>query len=543
LDDRIFKNEEDTVRYEGNIVDPREKRIYPATIVIEDGKISEISESDGKYDRYIMPGFVDAHIHIESSMLPPYEFSRLATPHGTVATISDPHEIANVLGMEGVSFMIENGLKTPMKILFGASPCVPATPFETSGAKLGPEEVSRLLDMDGIGYLSEVMNYPGVVSGDSDMMKKIAEAKKRSMPIDGHAPGLRGADLEKYISAGIETDHESYTLDEAREKLVKGMKIIIREGSAAKNFDALHPLITQYSDRVMFCSDDRHPNDLMKGHIDTIVRKSLSLGYDLFDVLKIASINPVEHYGVDVGTLRVGDRADFIVVGDLKKIDIIETVIDGEVVARNGKSLLPRIDTPTPNRFATRKKRKSDFYMPSCREMEVIQALDHELITHEKVLSPGEEEDIAKIAVINRYADKAIKGLAHIEGFGLACGAMASSVAHDSHNIVVVGKSDEEMKDAVNLVISSKGGISAVCGDESMHLPLPIAGLMSDADGAEVALRYEEVERFVKERLGSTLESPFMTLSFMALLVIPELKLSDRGLFDSRSFHFISPCR
>ena len=528
----------------GQLVNIHTRELYPAELRIEEGTITSVRRIESAPEHYLLPGFIDAHIHIESSMLPPSEFARLAVRHGTVATVSDPHEIANVLGIPGMEFMLESAKQTPFHILFGASPCVPATPFETSGATLGPDEVADLLDRPGIGYLSEVMNFPGVIAGDPDMLTKIAEAKKRKLPVDGHCPGLRGEDLSRYIAAGIETDHEAFTYDEAREKIEKGMKILIREGSAAKNYDALHPLIPEFPEMLMFCSDDRHPNDLAVEHINALVRRSIAHDYDLFDVLRIASLHPVEHYRLNVGLLREGDPADFIVVKDLKAFDVLETWLSGECVYRDGKTLLPFHPSETPNHFDTQPKKAADFYLPDCNAMEVIHALDHQLITEEEIVRTNDNhDDILKIAVINRYENAPIKGLAHIRGVGLKTGAIASSVAHDSHNIVVVGCDDESMARAANLVIDSKGGISAVGLGQEHHLPLPVAGLMSDRPGDEVAEAYAAIDRFSKEKLGSTLSAPFMTLSFMALLVIPELKLSDKGLFDGREFHFVSPCR
>ena len=527
-----------------NFVDLDRREIYPAHVEIEEGRIASISRTDAVVEGYLLPGFVDAHIHIESSMLPPAEFARLAVRHGTVATVSDPHEIANVLGISGVNYMLESARKTPFHFCFGASPCVPATPFETSGALLGPSEIAELLKRPEIGYLSEVMNYPGVIGGDPDMLKKIAIAKELGKPIDGHCPGLRGEDLQRYIDAGIETDHESFSYEEAKEKIERGMKILIREGSAARNFEALHPLIGEVPDRLMFCSDDRHPDDLAQGHIDTLVHRSLALGYDLFDVLQIACRHPVEHYRLPVGRLRVGDPADFILVDDLENFHVLETWIGGKSVYRRGEVSLPFLETPTPNRFETSKRDATDFHLPGCETMEVIHAIDHALMTREELARrEGPGEDVLKIAVIDRYEERPVSGLAHISGFGLREGAIASSVAHDSHNVVVVGCDDASMAAAANLVIEARGGIAAV-GREAQHLlPLPIAGLMSDRPGEEVAESYARIDRFAKEILGSTLSAPFMTLSFMALLVIPEIKLSDRGLFDSRRFHFIPPCR
>ena len=530
--------------FEANLINLDRRTIYPVALTIEEQSIQTIERLDHEVSGYLLPGFIDAHIHIESSMLPPAEFARLAVRHGTVATVSDPHEIANVLGIPGIEYMIESAKETPFHICFGASPCVPATPFETNGATLSPKEIAALLEKPEIGYLSEVMNFPGVIAGDSDMLAKIAEAKKRGLPVDGHCPGLRGKELSRYIAAGIETDHESFTYDEAKEKIEKGMKILIREGSAAKNFDALHPLIADYPEKLMFCSDDRHPNDLQREHIDGHVRRAVALGYDLFDVLLIACCHPVDHYRLPVGQLRVGDSADFILVEDLKSFKVRETWIRGTCVYRNGKTLPGHRQSATPNRFDALPKRAEDFHLPRCNAMEVIHAIDRQLITKEEISTEeGVDTDILKIAVINRYENSPVSGLAHISGFGLQEGAIASSVAHDSHNVVVVGCDDKSMAEAANLVIASKGGIAAVGKGERLHLPLPIAGLMSDRPGDEVAEAYAEIDRFVREELGSPLGAPFMTLSFMALLVIPEIKLSDKGLFDGREFHFISPCR
>jgi len=530
--------------FKANLVDLEERAIYPVALTVLENHIQKIERLDHEVSGYLLPGFIDAHIHIESSMLPPAEFARLAVRHGTVATVSDPHEIANVLGVPGVEYMIQNAREIPFYICFGASPCVPATPFETNGATLSPKEIAALLDKPQIGYLSEVMNFPGVIVGDPDMLAKIAEAKKRGLPVDGHCPGLRGEELSRYIAAGIETDHESFEYDEAKEKIEKGMKILIREGSAAKNFDALHPLIAEYPEKLMFCSDDRHPNDLQREHIDGHVRRAVALGYDLCDVLRIACRHPVEHYRLPVGQLREGDSADFILVEDLETFKILETWIKGKCVYRDGKTLLEHRRTATPNRFDTLPKSAEDFHLPHCDAMEVIHAIDRQLITKEEISTQeGLQRDILKIAVINRYENRPVSGLAHISGFGLQEGAIASSVAHDSHNIVVVGCDDKSMAEAANLVIDSRGGIAAVGRGERHHLPLPIAGLMSDRPGDVVAEAYARIDRFVREELGSELSAPFMTLSFMALLVIPEIKLSDKGLFDGRGFHFISPCR
>lgn len=534
--------------YEANIVDIENREIYGGRITVKDGKIADISKTGKEYNSYIMPGFIDAHIHIESSMLIPTQFARLAVRHGTVATVSDPHEIANVLGVKGVEFMIEDASKTAFKFHFGASPCVPATPFETSGAVLGVDEVKELLKREDIYFLSEVMNFPGVIAGDKDMLSKIAAAKEAGKPIDGHAPGLRGEGLDRYIAAGIETDHEAFSYEEGLEKLQKGMKIIIREGSAAKNFEALEPLIDEWWHMMMFCSDDRHPNDLEKEHINSLASRAISKNHNLFDILMMACINPIEHYRLPVGRLRAGDPADFIEVDNLENFKVIRTVIDGKTLYENGRVFDSHRLEYAPNNFSAGRKEVSDFASPCRGEVEVIEAINHELFTKESIvtLPDGREydtdNDILKITVVNRYKE-APPTVAHIRGFGLKTGAIASSVAHDSHNIVAVGCSDEEIAEAVNSVIDMRGGIAAVNGDDKYTLPLRVAGLMSDEDGFRVAEKYEMIDRFAKERLGSRLDAPFMTLSFMALLVIPELKISDRGLFDANAFHFTPACK
>lgn len=534
-----------------NYVDIKNRTIFPVSVKVESGKISSITQIDEKCSSYILPGFIDAHIHIESSMLVPSEFARLAVRHGTVATVSDPHEIANVLGVKGVEFMLSNAEKVNFKFNFGVSPCVPATPFETSGATLDVSKVQTLLKNPKLNHLSEVMAFPSVLDDDEEILAKIVAAKVLGLPVDGHAPGLSGTDLKKYIAAGISTDHEASSYEEAKEKLDLGMKILIREGSAAKNFDALSPLIDDYYEDLMFCSDDRHPNDLLKEHINALVTRSIKQGHDLFNVLQIACINPIEHYNLDVGQLRVGDSADFIEVKNLQDFKMLRTVINGKVVYENDQSKINSIKIEPINNFHALKTVASDFIFENvCDEMEVIQVIDHELFTKEKKYHIHQEgifsvdllQDILKIAVVNRYENRK-PAVAFVSGFGLKKGAIASCVAHDSHNIIVVGCSDEDISKAVNLIVSSKGGISAVNDEEQMHLPLEVAGIMSADDAFYVASQYDELDKYVKNTLESPLSAPFMTLSFMALLVIPELKLSDKGLFDGREFHFISTCR
>ncbi|HEV8284682.1 MAG TPA: adenine deaminase [Chitinophagaceae bacterium] len=551
----------------GNLVDIYQKKIYPAKITVENRKISSITEihdSQLTSHGYILPGFIDSHVHIESSMLVPSEFARLAVVHGTVATVSDPHEIANVCGMDGVEFMIENGKTVPFKFHFGAPSCVPATAFETAGAMLDSKEVKKLLENGDIYYLSEMMNFPGVLNEDEEVMKKIAAAHHLLKPVDGHAPGLRGDEAKKYISAGITTDHECFTREEALDKLQNGMKIIIREGSAAKNFEALIDLLHEYPNQMMFCSDDKHPDSLVEGHINQLCARAVAKGIDLFKVLQAACVNPVLHYKMKVGLLREGDAADFIVAKDLKKFEVLQTYIDGELVAENGKSKVKSKKSEVINHFSCDKKNAEDFEVtnrteeeilssnwshvngPGSKRIPVIEALDGQLITNkilaeieldETILKANIKDDILKIAVVNRYKDAPV-AKAFIKNFGLKTGAIASSVAHDSHNIVAVGVDDLSICEAVNMVIEHKGGVSFVSDDTQMIVPLPVAGLMSNEDGYQVARQYSLIDKAVKYA-GCTLSAPFMTLSFMALLVIPHLKLSDLGLFDGDKFEFV----
>jgi adenine deaminase len=532
-----------------NLIDIVGERIYPAILHIIDGKIKDIQETSVKEsETYILPGFIDAHVHIESSMLVPTEFARLAVVHGTIATISDPHEIGNVLGVKGVEYMIENGKKSPFKFYFGAPSCVPATTFETAGATISVSDVESLLQREEIKYLTEMMNWPGVLYHDPIVYAKIALAKKYGKPVDGHAPGLKGADAQNYISAGISTDHECFTKEEALDKLSFGMKILIREGSAAKNFDALIELMHDHSDNMMFCSDDKHPDSLVDGHINQLVKRALAKGIDLYKILKAACINPIHHYGLEVGMLRKNDNADFIIIDNPTDFNILQTYINGKLVAETGKSLLPSHPSEHINNFHADKTSAIDFQILSKQaKIPIIEVLDGELITNKiEVFAKVEnglniadiENDILKIAVLNRYRPSK-PAVAFIKNFGLKTGAIASSVAHDSHNIIAVGVDEESIAKAMNLIIASKGGISAVSLNSQKIIPLPIAGLMTDKDGYTIAEEYIEIDQMVKE-MGSKLISPFMSLSFMALLVIPSIKLSDLGLFDGDKFEFIN---
>ena len=541
------------MKIQGNIINIKNKIIFKGEITFENGKISNIIEKDHNVNHYILPGFVDAHIHIESSMLVPSEFAKIAVTHGTVATVSDPHEIANVLGVKGVDFMIENGKKVPFKFNFGAPSCVPATTFESAGAVINSEAIKTLMANPEIKYLAEMMNYPGVLFDDDDVLKKIAWAKHYNKPVDGHAPGLRGEDITKYINAGISTDHECFTYAEALEKLQKGMKILIREGSAAKNFEALIDLLPEHFENMMFCSDDKHPDDLIIGHINQLCSRAVAKGMDVFKVLQAACFNPVKHYNLDVGLLKEGDDADFIVIEDLKDFKTLQTYINGQLVFNEGESLIKQVSFKNLNNFNCNKKEVLDFRVESsAKQIRVIEALEGQLVTNqiieETLIENGNlvsniDKDILKMTVVNRYHPDSYRdqkpAMAFIKNFGFKEGAIASSVGHDSHNIIAVGVSDDAICKAVNLIIENKGGICAVSNLEEKIVPLPVAGIMSDKDGETIGKQYAELDKMAKA-LGSKLHAPYMTLSFMALLVIPSLKLSDKGLFNGKYFKFTS---
>ena len=535
-----------------NIVDVIHGKCFYGECTVHKSHILSVVET-GEIDPgspYLMPGFVDAHVHIESSMLVPTEFARLAVRHGTVATVSDPHEIANVLGEEGVEYMLKNAAQTPVKFNFGVPSCVPATDFETAGDSLDAIAVRRLLQRSELRYLAEMMNYPGVLHEDPGVMTKIQAAKDINKPIDGHSPGLTGDDAVKYIKAGITTDHECVSYDEARHKLLHGMKIIIREGSAAKNFEALHPLIREYPEMVMLCSDDKHPDDLLVGHINKLAARAITKGHRWQDVLMAACVNPVLHYQLNVGLLRPGDPADMIMVSDLKSFQVMQTIIDGNEVFGQSGTVMSYFSVGHVNRFDSYEvtPEKLRVQGKEANAIRIIRAIDGSLLTgelHMKLpVSDGCYQtdvscDVLKIAVVNRY-QKAQPAVAFIYGFGLKQGAIASSVAHDSHNIVAVGVDDTSLAEAINLVSEARGGISAVDGKGRREiLALPVAGIISDQAGDKVAQMYTKIDRFSKEVLESTLMAPFMTLSFMALLVIPQLKLSDKGLFDGAKFQFV----
>jgi adenine deaminase len=534
---------------EGNLIDIFKKEIFAGEIEIENGKIVDIRSNNKSYQHYISPGFIDSHVHVESSMLIPSEFARLALANGTVAVVSDPHEIANVLGIDGIKFMIENGKKVPLKFFFTAPSCVPATPFETSGAVLSAEDIEQLMQEEPIVALGEMMNFPGVINEFKDVISKLNVTKKHKLPIDGHIPGVIGSDLEKYVKFGISTDHECFTLEEAEEKLNLGMKILIREGSAARNFEALYPLIEKYPDMIMLCTDDSHPDDLINnGHINKIIKLGLDKNINFFDLIRAATLNPVKHYNLPVGLLQIGDPADFIIIEDLQNLKIKETYINGEPVYSNQRIVFEKISENPVNNF----NRIEHINIESLKledknkPVKIIECYDGSLITgsfstsldsENKYLLPDINKDILPISVINRYSNSTISN-GFISGFGLRQGAIASTVAHDSHNIIAVGSSYESMQVAINELIDCKGGICYVNDKDRFIIPLPYAGLMTDEDGYTVAKQYETINKTVQSS-GCKLKAPFMTLSFMALLVIPELKIGDKGLFDINSFDFI----
>ena len=531
----------------GIIVDIFNQKLFSGKITIKGGRIVDISDANDVPKQYILPGFIDAHVHIESSMLIPTRFSELSMKHGTIATVCDPHEIANVLGIGGVEFMIENAGNTPQKLFFGAPSCVPATNFETSGAAIGIEEIDYLLKKDEIYFLAEMMNFPGVIYEDKEVIGKLDLAKKYNKPIDGHAPMLTGGDLKKYAEAGISTDHECTSIEEAEEKIALGMKILIRNGSAAKDFDALYRLIDKYPDKVMFCTDDCHPDDLLEGHINKMVKEAIRRGCNIFNVLQVACVNPVLHYDIPVGLLRKGDIADFIVVDDFRDFRLKEMYINGIQFVQN-YSLLYKSPAlkERPNNFNIEKIKSEDIKLSAkSNKAKVITAKDRSLLTgfeiHDIKIKNGfaisdPENDILKIVVVNRY-QKAMPIIGFIKGFGLKHSAIATSVAHDSHNIIAVGTDDEKIVEAINNIIETGGGMCFVGENETEVLELPVAGLMTDANPEETAEKYKKLtQKAIKS--GSSLNAPFMTLSFMALLVIPQLKIGDKGLFDVNKFQF-----
>ncbi|HOP03287.1 MAG TPA: adenine deaminase [Tenuifilaceae bacterium] len=539
-------NKEVTV-VKGVLVSPELRTKRGVEIVMSGGRIIEIKNCPNVNKPFILPGFIDSHIHIESSMLIPSAFARMAVRHGTVAVVTDPHEVANVAGIDGIRFMVNDAKQTKLKFFFGIPSCVPASPIEKSGAVLGAEKVESLLKENDFYFLAEMMNFPGVVFNDKDVHRKLNAAKKVGKPIDGHAPGLSGVPLEQYVNSGISTDHECSTTEEAIEKIGLGMKIQIREGSAAKNFEKLIPIVKSHKDSVMFCTDDCHPDYLQKGHINKIVARAIELGYDLYEVLQIACINPINHYKIPIGKIEVNCKPDFTVVNDLVSFDVIETYIDGEKIFGQNEVFLNEPKT-LPNSFYFRDELCKEELKVTAKSqnLNVIGVIDGELITKwikETVLVPigsvvdtNPQQDLLKIVLLDRYSNsKPIVGF--IRGFGIKKGAIAASIAHDSHHIISVGCDDESIYKSLTWIIDSRGGI-CYTHNETQGIPLPFYGLMTSMDGDKVSQMYQELNNLVKEN-GCTLESPFMTASFMALTVIPELKIYHKGLFDSTNFKHV----
>lgn len=534
------------MKISGRLVDIHKRSIYNAVINVEKEKIIRIEEVENAEKCFIIPGLIDAHIHIESSMVTPGAFAVEAIKHGTIGVVSDPHEIANVCGLKGVEFMIENAAKVPVKFCFGAPSCVPATNFETSGGSIDRHDVKELLDRKEIHYLSEMMNFPGVIYNDEDVHYKIRYAREVGKPVDGHAPGLTGENLKKYVSAGISTDHECSTKDEAMEKISLGMKILIREGSAAKNLKNLKELYRSHPRSLMLCSDDLHPEMLLRGHINKLVARLISEGYDRFDVLRSATINPVEHYNVDAGLLREGDSADFIVADDLESMNVLQTWINGVNVYDRGSVSFTADKSSSINNFNCRKISPDDISISNPGgKMRIIEAFNGELLTKEiisstgtgKVIIPDLELDYLKIVVKDRYNDaQPVTGF--IKGFNLKQGAFASSVAHDSHNIICVGIKDSDIVAAINKIVDMKGGLAFCCDNMAFSIQLDIGGIMSSKSCNETAREYDKINEIVRS-MGCTMGAPFMTLAFMALLVIPDLKIGDRGLFDVNRFGLV----
>jgi len=528
----------------GNLLNLYTEDIYPAELEIENGKIKCVKEVKGDFKQFILPGFIDAHIHIESSMLTPSRFAQAVLPHGTTSVVTDPHEIANVMGLNGIKYMMEDAASVPLRIFFTVPSCVPATPFETSGATIGSKEIDELLKNDEIVALGEMMNFSGVIEKDPTVLEKIRAAKKYKKPIDGHAPLLSGADLCKYLEVGISTDHECTEAEEATEKSRLGMKIMIREGSSAKN---LADLVEVGGDFLV--SDDIQPEDILKGHLDLILKKAVSLGLDPIEAVKMVTINPASHYNLDTGSLNPGKPADLVLVDDMEIFNIKRVFINGKIVAEDGKPLFTLETLPIENKINLTPKKPSDFELKSPNKQElvrVIEVLEGQLLTQSSeailkvengAIQPEAGKDILKIAVVERYGHDRVSN-AFVSGFNLRNGAFASSVAHDSHNIIVVGTNSQDMALAANYIAELGGGLVAIVGEAKHALKLPIAGLMSTANVKEVASDLKSLHETLKS-MGCAMKSPFMTMSFLTLLVIPEFRISDQGLFDVGKFQFV----
>jgi adenine deaminase len=532
------------VLVKGNLLNVSTEETYGAEINIQNGIITCVKPVNHEFKGLILPGFIDAHIHIESSMLTPARFAEAVVPHGTTAVVADPHEIANVLGLEGINYMVKDASTVPLKVFLTAPSCVPSTIFETSGAIISTEEIKNLLKADNVVALGEMMNFPGVIRDDPEVMSKLDAAIRIGKPIDGHAPLLSGSDLCKYIMSGISTDHECSKADEAIEKRRLGMKLMLREGSSAKN---LKDLALIGGDFIV--SDDKHPEDLLKGHVDEMLKKAIEYGIEPIKAIKMVTMNPANHYNLNTGNIIPGKAADLILIDSIDDLNVEEVIINGKLAAKNGKPLFDVRPCNIPNTFKLNFKKPSDFDVSvegSVKTVRVIEVFDDQLITNETSsvldvidgnLNTNLSSDILKVAVVERYGHERVSN-AFVKGFGFKDGAIASSVSHDSHNIIAVGAKSNDMAKAVNTILRSKGGLVAVSKDKIYALELPIAGLMSTKSSTDVSNDLKILHHAV-ENMGSKLRSPFMLLSFMGLLVIPKLKISDMGLFDVEKFNFV----
>ncbi len=528
----------------GNLLNVSTEEVYGAEITYLNGIITCVKAVHGNYKGLILPGFIDAHIHIESSLLTPSRFAEAVVPHGTTSIVADPHEIANVMGLNGINYMVNDASTVPLKVYLTAPSCVPATPFETSGGVISEYEIEKLLEDKNVVALGEMMNFPGVINEDQNVIAKLKAAKRIGKPVDGHAPLLSGSELCKYIMSGISTDHECTTKKEALEKRRLGMKLMLREGSSAKNLKELASIGGYF-----IVSDDKDPGDLLQGHVDGMLRKAFEYGIDPIEALKMVTLNPGEHYNLNTGNIVPGKAADLIFIDNLKDLNIEKVIVDGNLVAQNGRPLFDVKPKEIPSTFKLKPKNHSNFDVPGKKSKEtvrVIEMLEDQLITHESSavlklvdgnLKSDLGNDILKIAVVERYGNERISN-AFIKGFGLKDGAIASSVAHDSHNIITVGTNSQDMTKAVNTVLRNKGGLAAVSKDIFYELELPVAGLMSTKSALEVSSDLKILHDAVLD-MGSKLKSPFMSMSFMTLLVIPKLKISDMGLFDVEKFDFV----
>jgi adenine deaminase len=532
---------------EGNLVDVVREAVFPARIETSHGIITLIERVDKEFRDFLVPGLIDAHIHIESSLLSPSRFAEAAVPHGTTAVIADPHEIANVLGLEGIDYMVRDAAAVPLRFYFTAPSCVPATPFETSGAVLGPREVEKLLERDNFIALGELMNYPGAIRGDPDVIAKIDVARRLRKPVDGHCPLLSGEPLRAYVGLGISTDHECTTAAEALEKHALGMRVMVREGSVSKDLEALAPFARDHE--FLLVSDDLLLPDLLRGHLDRSLAAAVSLGIDPFRALRAATINPARHYGLPLGLLEAGRMADIVRVADLGSFRILEVYIGGRRAAGQGRPTFVARPEPLPGRLSVRERSPRDFAVrasgPSAKVRSIglvkdsllTQSLKATLSVEDGLVMPDADRDILRIAVVNRYRDAPVAN-GFVTGFGLKDGAIAGSVAHDSHNIIAVGAGAGDVADAVNRVIREGGGFSACASGRGAILPLPVAGLMSAEPAAAVGETLDRLHAMA-EAQGSTIPRPFMAMSFLSLLVIPSLKIGDRGLFDVDAFRFV----